>query len=212
MAAQCLLIIITCLLLEISNFQVSTRPFQDLKALLHAPLQKISSSISFSQHARPIHENGWWLSPNFHFVPAVLGSYHVYIRTVFLFLRDCDQFPNDMPWLHIVTFLLGGWLFTSIALGTLYIAASTVSCFFFCNIQKHHYIRKIISDCIVHRVDLWYLAFCLSVLQAHAFHVINRSNVDSMLIIPTDVWQAVISTTIQSSPNALGPPALLRTK
>ena len=63
---------------------LNTRPFsnsQDLKALLHAPIQRFPIHI-FPQHARPpIHENGVTIT-NFHFVPAVLGSHHVYIRTV----------------------------------------------------------------------------------------------------------------------------------
>ena len=43
------------------------------------------------------------LNLDFRFVPAILGSYHVHIRTISYFSEICDQFPRR--YYSVVTFL-----------------------------------------------------------------------------------------------------------
>ena len=98
------------------------------------------------QHARPTHNDG----VDFNFRSWFLS--HIHIRIISFFLRDCDQIPNDTPWLHSNYFTLEADFFAP----PLALVPCTFARFFFARHPEVSLYKTIIlnlpSDCTVVRM------------------------------------------------------------
>ena len=122
-----------------SNVKFNIRPFQVLKiSRLFCMLCSKDFLHLCPRHARPIHSNGVIII-DFRLVPAILGSYPLYIRTISYFSEIATSFPTILRGYIVTFFLPGGWLLPPLPC---LVHCCFLLSLFFCVILKHHCIRQ----------------------------------------------------------------------